>query len=139
MIVTVTELAGTRTHDHLLAAFARESQTTHRYLWFAQQADVDGRPDAAAVFRALAESETGHAAGHLEFLADVADPITGAPITDTTERLAAASAAEAREAADLYPRWADVAREEGLGEVADWFDNVAAADRRHAERLADLR
>ena len=52
------ELAGTETHANLLAAFARTSGINRRYLWFAQQADIEGRPRAAALFRSLAESET---------------------------------------------------------------------------------
>ena len=69
---TVARLDSTRTHANLLEAFARESQANRRYLWFAQRADVDGYPEAAALFRSIAESETAHAHGHLEFLAEVA-------------------------------------------------------------------
>ena len=59
-------LKGTKTHENLKHAFAGESQANRRYLWFAQKADVEGYPDAAALFRSVAEGETGHAHGHLE-------------------------------------------------------------------------
>ena len=43
-------------------------QANRRYTYFAQQADVQGYPDVAAVFRSTAEGETGHALGHMEFI-----------------------------------------------------------------------
>ena len=70
----MSDLPGTATHDNLQAAFARESQANRRYLWFAQQADIEGHPDVAALFRSIAEGETGHAHGLLEFLAAAGDP-----------------------------------------------------------------
>ena len=57
-------LAGTKTLDNLKEAFAGESQANRRYLYFAQQADIEGLSDIAAVFRSTAEGETGHALGH---------------------------------------------------------------------------
>src|SRR3546814_10271779 len=62
------ELKGSKTEDNLNAAFAGESQANRRYLYFAQQADIEGYNDVAAVFRSTAEGETGHEHGHLEFL-----------------------------------------------------------------------
>src|SRR5262249_53548472 len=40
-------LAGTKTHENLKAAFAGESQANRRYLYFAKNADVEGHPDLA--------------------------------------------------------------------------------------------
>ena len=71
------ELNGSKTHDNLKEAFAGESQANRRYLYFAQKADVEGYPDVAALFRSVAEGETGHAFGHFDFLAEVGDPVTG--------------------------------------------------------------
>ena len=73
-------LATSKTLDNLKAAFAGESQANHRYVDFAQKADVEGFNDAAAVFRSTAEGETGHARGHLEYLEEVGDPATGKPM-----------------------------------------------------------
>ena len=75
-------LAGTMTHENLSEAFAGESQANRRYLWSAQKADVEGYPDTAALFRSVAEGETGHARGRLEYLAEVGDPASGEPIGD---------------------------------------------------------
>ena len=64
-------LKGSKTEGNLKAAFAGESQANRRYLYFAQKADVEGYPDTAALFRSVAEGETGHAHGHLEYIAEV--------------------------------------------------------------------
>ena len=73
-------LEGTKTRENLNEAFAGESQANRRSLWFAEKADVEGYPDTSALFRSVAEGETGHAHGHLEYLAQVGDPVTGEPI-----------------------------------------------------------
>ena len=79
----IMSLSKSKTVENLKAAFAGESQANRRYLYFASKADVEGFNDAAAVFRSTAEGETGHAFGHLEFLAEVGDPATGEPMGET--------------------------------------------------------
>ena len=95
------ELSGSSTYENLAEAFRRESAAGQRYLWFAQTADVDGRPDAAALFRSVADGEIGHVHGLLEFLAEVGDPVTGAPIGDTDDNLRAAIEGETADADDV--------------------------------------
>ena len=128
-------LKGTRTEDNLKEAFAGESQANRRYLYFAQKADVEGFNDVSAVFRSTAEGETGHAHGHLEYLEEVGDPATGEPIGTTENNLKAAIAGETYEYTDMYPGMAKTARDEGLGEIADWFETLAKAERSHANRF----
>ena len=128
-------LAGTKTETNLKDAFAGESQANRRYLYFAQKADVEGYNDVAAVFRSTAEGETGHAHGHLEYLAEVGDPATGLPIGGTGDNLRAAVAGETYEYTDMYPGMARSARDEGFDEIADWFETLAKAERSHAGRF----
>lgn len=128
-------LEGTKTHENLKEAFASESQANRRYLWFAQKADIEGYPDTSALFRSVAEGETGHAHGHLEYLAEVGDPITGEPIGDSADNLRSAVAGETYEYTQMYPGFARTAREEGLSEVADWFETLARAEKSHANRF----
>ena len=128
-------LKGTSTEDNLKAAFAGESQANRRYLYFAQKADVEGYNDVAAVFRSTAEGETGHAHGHLEYLAEVGDPATGEPIGGTSSNLKAAIAGETHEYTDMYPGMAKSARDEGFDEIADWFETLAKAEKSHAGRF----
>ncbi len=131
----MADLEGSRTLDNLRAAFALEAQSNRRYLWFAQQADVEGLPEVAELFRSIAESETGHAIGHLEFLADSGDPATGAPIGSSRDNLRSAMLSEQREAEEIYRGFAESARSEGFADLADWFELVRAAEARHAERF----
>ena len=111
-------LHGSKTHENLKEAFAGESQANRRYTWFAQKADVEGYPDAAALFRSVAEGETGHALGHLEYLAEVGDPASGEPIGETSDNFKASIAGETYEYTQMYPGFAATAREEGLTEIA---------------------
>ena len=131
----MAKLHGTKTHENLLHAFAGESQANRRYLYFARQADVEGYPDVATVFRSTGEGETGHAFGHMDYLAEVGDPATGKPVGDTKSNLGAAVAGETYEYTEMYPGFARTAREEGFDEVADWFDTRGKAERAHAGRF----
>ncbi len=131
----MADLGKSKTLDNLKAAFAGESQANRRYLYFAQKADVEGYNDVAAVFRSTAEGETGHAHGHLEFMECVGDPATGLPIGSTSNNLKASVAGETHEYTDMYPGMARTAREEGFGEIADWFETLAKAEKSHAGRF----
>ena len=129
------ELKGSKTEDNLKAAFAGESQANRRYLYFAQQADVEGYPEAAGVFKNTADGETGHAFGHIEFLSEVGDPATGLPIGDTESNLKAAVAGETYEYTEMYPGFAKTARDEGFAEIAEWFETLARAEKSHAGKF----
>ena len=131
----MSDLDGTATHENVKEAFARSSQANRRYLWFAQKADIEGYPDAAALFRSVADGETGHAHGHLDFLADVGDPASGEPIGDTEENLKASIAGEIYEYTQMWPGFARTARSEGFDAIADWFETLARAEKSHAARF----
>lgn len=131
------ELRGTKTHENLREAFAGESQANRRYLYFAQKADIEGYPDVAALFRSVAEGETGHAFGHFDFLAAVGDPVTDLPVGSTEDNLKSAIEGETYEYTEMYPGFARVAREEGFDDTAEWFETLARAEKSHAARFND--
>ncbi len=131
----MSELKGSKTHQHLKDAFAGESQANRRYLYFANKADVEGYPEVAMLFRSTAEGETGHAHGHLDYLAEVGDPATDLPIGSSQSNLASAVAGETHEYTDMYPGMAKDARDEGFDEIADWFETLAKAERSHANKF----
>ncbi|HSP17553.1 MAG TPA: rubrerythrin family protein [Thermoanaerobaculia bacterium] len=128
-------LNGSKTFQNLKDAFAGESMANRRYLYFARQADVEGQPDIAGLFRDTAEGETGHAHGHLDYLKKVGDPATGLPIGDSKLNLKAAIHGETHEYTDMYPGMAKTARDEGFKEIADWFETLARAEKSHAGRF----
>ena len=111
------DLNDSKTLDNLKDAFAGESQANRRYLYFANNADIEGKNE---------EGETGHAHGHLEYLEAVGDPATGLPI--------ASVAGETHEYTDMYPGMAKTARDEGSDEIADWFETLANWERSHARK-----
>ena len=131
----MSKLSGSKTHQNLKDAFAGESQANRRYLYFAQKADVEGYPDVAALFRSVAEGETGHAFGHFDFLREVGDPATGEPVGSTENNLKSAIAGETYEYTEMYPGFSKTAREEGFEEIAEWLETLARAEKSHAGRF----
>ena len=131
----MTELKGSKTEANLKAAFAGESQANRRYAYFARKADIEGYPDIATVFRSTSEGESGHAHGHLAFLEEVGDPVTGCPIGDTRSNLESAVAGETYENTVMYPEMVRVAREEGFEKIAEWFEIVGKAESAHGKRF----
>ncbi|MGH7266498.1 MAG: rubrerythrin family protein [Candidatus Rokuibacteriota bacterium] len=128
-------LKGTKSHANLKEAFAGESQANRRYLYFARVADIEGYPDIGGLFRDTAEAETGHAFGHLDFLKEVGDPVTDVPIGRTDRNLKSAIEGETYEYTQMYPGMAKTARDEGLAELAEWFETLAKAEKSHAGRF----
>ncbi|MBI4561869.1 MAG: rubrerythrin [Candidatus Rokubacteria bacterium] len=128
-------LRGTRSETNLKEAFAGESQANRRYMYFARLADIEGFPDIAGLFKDTADAETGHAFGHLDFLKQVGDPVTGVPIGKTEQNLKSAVEGETYEYTQMYPGMAKTAREEGFAELAEWFETLAKAEKSHAGRF----
>ncbi len=133
----MADLKGSKTHQNLKDAFAGESQANRRYLYFARQADIEGYPDVGGLFRDTAEAETGHAHGHLDYLKSAGDPATDKPIGSTDKNLEAAVAGETYEYTEMYPGMAKTARDEGFGDVAEWFETLAKAEKSHAGRFQE--
>ncbi len=131
----MSNLKGTKTHQNLKDAFAGESQANRRYLYFAKQADIEGYPDVAGLFKNTADAETGHAHGHLDYLKEAGDPATDKPIGDTSKNLVASVAGETYEYTEMYPGMAKTARDEGFAEIAEWMETLAKAEKSHAGRF----
>jgi rubrerythrin len=93
-----------KSEKNLQEAFAGESQANRKYLAFAKQAEKEGFPQVAKLFRAAAEAETVHAHSHLKQLGG---------IKSTKENLAAAVGGEASEFKEMYPKMIREAEEEG--------------------------
>jgi rubrerythrin len=129
------DLPGTQTHQNLKEAFRGESQANRRYLYFAQRADIEGQADIAALFRSVSQGETGHAFGHFDFLAEVADPVTRVAVGSTTDNLKSAIEGETYEYTEMYPGFARTARDEGFEEIAEWLETLARAEKSHAGRF----
>ncbi|MDD5475606.1 MAG: rubrerythrin family protein [Syntrophales bacterium] len=142
------KLNGTRTAENLLKAFAGESQARNRYTYYASVADKEGFKQMKNIFIETADNEKEHAKRFYKFLLagfEVELPkmieITAAyPVAQgsTLENLQAAADGEHEEWNDLYPAFAEVAREEGFPEVAAAFAMISMAEKRHENRYRKL-
>jgi rubrerythrin len=112
------------TQQNLAEAFAGESQANRKYLAYAAQAEQDGFPQVARLFRAVAAAETVHAHGHLRAM----DGVAG-----TIENLEDAMAGEKYEFTDMYPGFIDVAREEGHRRAERSMSHANAVEKVHYE------
>ncbi|MFP4035187.1 MAG: rubrerythrin family protein [Desulfovermiculus sp.] len=113
-----------KTHDNLMEAFAGESQANRKYLAFAQQADKEGHPQVARLFRAAAEAETVHAHAHLR---------TAGGINSTMDNLKEAIAGETHEFKSMYPEMIEKAKEEGNKAAERSFTYANEVEKVHAE------
>ena len=82
------------TQQNLAEAFAGESQANRKYMAFAKQAEKDGFPNIAKLFRTTAEAERLHAEGHLSAMGGIGS---------TAENLQAAIGGETYEYTEMYP------------------------------------
>jgi len=117
------------TEQNLLDAFAGESQANRKYLAFAEQADKEGYPQAAKLFRAAAAAETIHAHAHLRALGGIGI---------TAENLKEAVSGETHEFKEMYPGMIETAKSEDQASALRSFENANAVEAIHARLYQDL-
>ncbi len=131
-------IKGTQTEKNLLTSFAGESQARMRYTYFASVAKKEGYEQIAAIFLETADQEKEHAKRMFKWLEGGMVEITASypagVIGTTLENLKAAAAGENEEWTADYPKFADVADEEGFPEIALMYRNIAVAEKGHEER-----
>lgn len=113
----------TKTAQNLMEAFAGESQANRKYLAYAKQAEKEGFPQAAKLFRAAAEAETIHAHAHLR---------NAGKIGDTMANLQDAIDGETHEFTSMYPQMIKDAQEEGNKVAEKYFAWANAVEEVHA-------
>jgi rubrerythrin len=131
-------------HDtpvNLQAAFSSEINARERYATFAKQADAEGHPEAARVFRACAKAEDAHA--HLHTVA-IAYTWTGDParavltrytVGSTADNLRAAIETEKAEVANFYPALLERARTDNQSMAVRSITLALSAEREHVALL----
>jgi len=112
-----------KSDKNLQDAFAGESQANRKYLAFAKQAEKEGHPQIAKLFRAAAAAETVHAHAHLKQLGG---------IKSTKENLEAAVSGETFEFEKMYPQMIKEAEEEGNKGALRSFNFANAVEKVHA-------
>ena len=111
------------TEENLQEAFAGESQANRKYLAFAKQADKEGYPQAARLFRAAAAAETIHAHAHLKAMKGIGT---------TAANLKEALAGETHEFTKMYPDMIKTAEAEGKKTAARSFSYANEVEKTHA-------
>lgn len=111
------------TSENLKEAFAGESQANRMYLAFAKQAQKDGYPQVAKLFRAAAEAETVHAHAHFRVMGG---------IKKTEENLKTAIEGEGFEFQQMYPKFlAEAQAEENKAAVVSFKHALAVEEIHH--------
>ncbi len=135
-------IKGTQTEQNLLKSFAGESQARNRYEFFAKVAKKEGYEQIADIFMETARQEKEHAKRFFKFLEGGMVEITAmypaGVISTTAENLLAAAEGENEEWTDLYPHFAQVAKEEGFKDVAIAFEMIAKVEAEHEKRYRKL-
>ena len=111
-----------RTMKDLQEAFAGESMANRKYLAFADQANKEGYPGVAKMFRAIASAETVHATAHFRTMDGVGD---------TASNLKAALDGETYEFSTMYPGFIKDAEAEGHAAAKRSFHLANEAEKVH--------
>ena len=118
------------TKENLKAAFAGESQAHMKYLAFAAQAEADGYPEIARLFKAISFAEQVHATNHLKELQGVGT---------TAENLAAAMGGENFEVTEMYPAYHAVAHMQGEKGALLSIHYAVSAEKIHEAMYAEAK
>ncbi|MBY9019128.1 MAG: rubrerythrin family protein [Candidatus Lokiarchaeota archaeon] len=114
----------TKSEEGLKTAFAGESQANRKYLAFAKQAEKDGLPGVAHLFRAAAAAETVHAHNHLRTLGG---------IKTTKENIKEAIEGEFHEFTTMYPEFIADAKTESNAAAERTFNYANEVEKIHHE------
>ncbi|MBN1784075.1 MAG: rubrerythrin family protein [Alphaproteobacteria bacterium] len=132
-------LKGTQTEKNLLTAFAGESQARNRYTYYAKIADTEGYRQIKEAFEETANHEKEHAKRLFKFLEGGDVQITASfpagIIGTTAENLKAAAMGENHEHEEMYPAFAEVAKQEGFPQISAVFLSIAKAEMYHERRF----
>jgi len=131
-------IKGTQTEKNLLTSFTGESQARNRYTFFASRAKKDGYEYVAAAFEETAAQEKEHAKRFFKFLeggnVEVVAMFPAGVIGTTVENLKAAAEGEYEEWSDAYPKFAEIAKQEGFPEIAQTWLAICIAEKQHEKR-----
>ncbi len=125
------ELKNSKTFKNIQESLRGESLAIVRYFMYAQTAHEDKRENDALLFERMAKNEIEHAKIWFKYL-------YGTP-TSTSENLKDSAENENSEWKDMYPQFAEVAREEGFNEIAAMFERIASIECDHERRFWEAR
>lgn len=140
-----------KTIQNLTKAFIGESQARNRYTIYAKTAKKEGFEQISAIFEETAAQESEHAkwlfrmvnelkkeAGEGKYEEIAVESEAPTKLGTTQENLKAAIAGENYEHTSMYPKFADVAEDEGYPATAARLRSIAKAETHHEERYQKL-
>ena len=123
------------TRQNLRTAYNNEVNTRLRYASFAAKADAEGYPGVASTFRAVAYSESIHAARHAAALEAIGGKAVEYSISyavkSTEENLGEAARLEKKESLMVYPAFARQAEEDKDEKAVVSFKGAMASEAGH--------
>lgn len=138
-----TEFKNSKTRENLMRAYAGEAQARERYYLAEERARAKKLFSVAELFRFTADQEKvhgeiffSHISGECGEELNICADYPAAHSDDPLELLKFASTNEQKEHGEIYPEFARVAREEGFGDIAQDFENIASIEKTHGERFA---
>lgn len=135
------------TKENLARSFAAECQEGARYQFMAKMAEQEGYVYMSALIRTLAHNEMAHAEQFFNKIGELGgqdvqniEIKAGYPFKSgqLVEVLKLEANNEKSSAENIYPHFADIARDEGFNDVADLFDMVAKVEKTHEQTLLKL-
>ncbi len=137
------KLPGTQTSENLARAFAGESQARNRYTFYAGYAKKEGHAVIEQIFKLTAENERAHAKVFYDLLVEgMGGPSNvnvnaGYPFEsgDTVANLYSAAHGEHDENTQIYPAFADIAKQEGFPQIEAAFRMIAKIEGDHERRF----
>lgn len=135
------------TKANLARSFASECQEGARYQFLAKMAQQEGYQYMSMLIRTLAHNEMAHAQQFFNKIIELGANETqnieinaGYPFRsgELCQVLVNEAENERMSGKSIYPKFADIARDEGFNDVAELFDMVAKVEKTHERTLKHL-
>ncbi len=126
------EFKDTETYKNLKFALSCEAEAIVRYQIYAASARKQGQESAALLFEKMARNELEHAK---VWFKELYPENTARNIEESVKEVATL---ENHEWKELYPSFSDIARKEGLKNIADMFTRISAIECEHERRFIEF-
>lgn len=121
---------------NLMKAFAGESQARNKYEFFAEVAFNEGYHRIARFFQEAANNEKYHAMAEFKAYNKLVKEIE---LDSTVKNLQYAADGEKYEHETMYPNFEEIAKEEGLKEIARMFKAIGKVEVEHEKEYLELK
>jgi rubrerythrin len=136
------EFSKSHTAQHVMHAFAIETQAIQKYLWYAKVATKEGYQQIAAIFTETAEQKKSHTKTLFRFIEgaelEITSTLKAEPIGTTFENLKAAFEAENIQHSFVFAQFEQSAWDEGFKQVATKLKLFRQIKKFYAERFEKL-